>query len=1650
MKRTHLFFLFALVILSLTLFVIPASRARRSSETRAQRRQIKEFAQRALANAGIKPLAFEDQGIAPALAPGQPLVMDGRSAMSAALLTTLYSPDQLKSSDVLLASWDGREDFAADRGGRVAEFPTGGSGQVQTRAAISEHTVANGFNQNVFYLGDAVGNLAIGVDTLPGSGPSGTQIDSGPFVNIPDLVNTGSSGGVTLQNPTAGDCADTQVTITGIAVNPVADLGDFGAASCGQIGEVVYVSTLEAGCASNAANQPIRTRIFALGFVDGVGMSSVGARQILRSKFSNTGIAVDDEGSLYYHLIDRAQNTGGAIFKATEQSRTVTNCGAANPRRNRLIATIPDPPSLNSWQGTVANPVVTQGGVRNTNFSGNSTTFGNIVAIAAGPNNIVYAALARSFVATDDSATQITEGPFSNPAALGATPSMIISFADVSGKDAPGSDLRDGCSGTSPATGVIPVADGIADGAQAALTRTPGVNNFRVFALGTGPDIRGTAAGTDIGATAANTLQLEMQVDPTIYAGITVDEEGSVFVISGGTPTGLGTNPSPNLGEILAFPDKRPGDRRGDFVDFRGNALPNPPNSGGNVGDGDSDRFDHIFSIAPNDPTTNTPIGMAGLSRGHLLYLNRTRAVNPNSFALLPNGAPQGDDTSVGPIAFDDFDASGQVSGGDDQNTPFRGDDSDGFSNPPGANNPTSAGALRGGFEFNFGASGGQRVWNSFFLNSNGNITFNGSSASPTVNTTLLRADLPRIAPAWANLNPGARSVDLNNFPTQSLGFANINSFKIRWTNTPAFGKEVCSPTGVGGTGGNTFSVTLYDDANGIDENASQPLNPANPIGNNSVPFDLQEGPTDLLFSREPNTSVIVGESQRFASTGYFTFDYGRMDLLGSATLPVITGYSSGGLAPANPPGMCENDLSTAAPLTEVPTYGVIQGQTSSTTFGILGEGTEPTLFEAFDTGAEPTGALPGTVNFDLRSQGNDAAASTPTGASLSRDRIALYGLGGPPPPVVSIGQPLSSPPVTTPTTSGFVNAFGAVQIDGVGSELFPNETTTVCQSDPAQRAGKTVSTAITMAIDQDGNGIPELTIPLTNVQTVNEHLVRGTLPTIPGLPGTAFPLSVAGSTVPGSTSILAQLTITTTFTAGDNNLLGPFTRTAPVLVSGIGKFRAPVVLTVTPTTGANGQSLAINGGAFKLMDGTANVTEVKAVERNNPANVVTATSFSLVDASNLNATFNFGAANGGKQFLIFATGPGGTSRNVLTLPAGAPAGTPLGNEAGNIVTYDVGFATDTMQLSAATSSITEDCTIAPITITRSNPGAGTVTVDLNTSDGTALQKSDYTATFATVTFGPGETSKVVNIPITEDSLVEGSETVNLALANATGGAVFGSQTTAVLTINDDDASPGPNAIDDAATFVGQQYHDFLNRQADAAGQSFWTSQITSCGANAACVEVARINVSAAFFLSIEFQESGFYVLRTQRVAFGKRASAAATRYPYFSFLKDAQQVGNGVIIGSAGADALLESNKQAYATNIVTSAAFIAAFPVAQTASQYVDALFASAGVVPTTAERNAAITAFGGGGTSGRVAALRSVVDASSVRTAETNPAFVLMEYYGYLRRNPTDAPDNNDNGFQFWLGKLNAFNGNFVAAEMVKAFLSSPEYRQRFGTN
>jgi hypothetical protein len=279
------------------------------------------------------------------------------------------------------------------------------------------------------------------------------------------------------------------------------------------------------------------------------------------------------------------------------------------------------------------------------------------------------------------------------------------------------------------------------------------------------------------------------------------------------------------------------------------------------------------------------------------------------------------------------------------------------------------------------------------------------------------------------------------------------------------------------------------------------------------------------------------------------------------------------------------------------------------------------------------------------------------------------------------------------------------------------------------------------------------------------------------------------------------------------------------------------------------------------------------------------------------------------------------------------------------------------------------------------------------------------------------------------------------------------------LLITDNDSSaPSSNVIDDSRIFVGTHYHDFLNRQADQSGEDFWTNTIESCGADAQCRQVKRVNASTAFFLSIEFKETGFFVLRAHKSGFGSGKNVPR----YATFLRDQRQITNGVIVGQGNWQQQIDANKQAYLTDFVSRTEFTsqAEFAPGAPAATYVDKLFANNGVTPTTAERNAAISAYGSGDSAGRAAALKSVIESGSVFNVQYNPGFVLMQYYGYLRRNPDDAPDNNFSGYDFWLAKLNSVsqpgedmrndtqaNARVQRAEMVRAFIESDEYRQRF---
>ena len=251
----------------------------------------------------------------------------------------------------------------------------------------------------------------------------------------------------------------------------------------------------------------------------------------------------------------------------------------------------------------------------------------------------------------------------------------------------------------------------------------------------------------------------------------------------------------------------------------------------------------------------------------------------------------------------------------------------------------------------------------------------------------------------------------------------------------------------------------------------------------------------------------------------------------------------------------------------------------------------------------------------------------------------------------------------------------------------------------------------------------------------------------------------------------------------------------------------------------------------------------------------------------------------------------------------------------------------------------------------------------------------------------------------------------------------------------------GGNPVDSTSFFVRQHYLDFLNRAPDAGGLRFWTGNVASCGTDAQCAEVRRVDTSAAFFLSIEFQQTGFLVYRMNVASTGQMPR-------YEKFMPDTQAIGEGVVVGAAGWPERLEQNKRAFARAWVSRPEFTNAFPATLSPAAFVSQLFQNAGVVPTDAERDALVAELAASNNAeGRASVLRKVAEHPSLALKEKNRAFVLMQYFGYLRRDPDEGQDTNMDGFLHWLGKLEESGGDYTRAEMVKAFLSSIEYRQRF---
>ena len=259
--------------------------------------------------------------------------------------------------------------------------------------------------------------------------------------------------------------------------------------------------------------------------------------------------------------------------------------------------------------------------------------------------------------------------------------------------------------------------------------------------------------------------------------------------------------------------------------------------------------------------------------------------------------------------------------------------------------------------------------------------------------------------------------------------------------------------------------------------------------------------------------------------------------------------------------------------------------------------------------------------------------------------------------------------------------------------------------------------------------------------------------------------------------------------------------------------------------------------------------------------------------------------------------------------------------------------------------------------------------------------------------------------------------------------SLVGNQTDAVFTgtLLGDNLNP----LDTREYFVRQQYVDVLRREPDEAGFNYWSDQILVCGPDPLCVNARRREVAAAFFIEQEFQRSGSFIFNLYKSALGRR--------PFFTeYSADRLSV-------HGGAD--LETEKTAFARAFVERAEFRQKYASQTTAESFVEALvqqLQQSSGVNLSSERNMLLTRYSSGGnqTESRSFVVREVVENTVFKQAQYNAAFVLTEYFAYLRRDPEQS------GYDFWLNVLNNREpGNYLG--MVCSFISSAEYQQRFSS-
>ncbi len=361
------------------------------------------------------------------------------------------------------------------------------------------------------------------------------------------------------------------------------------------------------------------------------------------------------------------------------------------------------------------------------------------------------------------------------------------------------------------------------------------------------------------------------------------------------------------------------------------------------------------------------------------------------------------------------------------------------------------------------------------------------------------------------------------------------------------------------------------------------------------------------------------------------------------------------------------------------------------------------------------------------------------------------------------------------------------------------------------------------------------------------------------------------------------------------------------------------------------------------------------------------------------------------------------------------------------------------VQFSSNTFTASEGATSAVVTVARTGNVNSTVSVNYATVDndaevrcddqvnnhGAAYARCDYATSIDTLKFAPGETSKTIAIPLVDDRHVEGPETVQLILNGAQGG-IIGGQSTATLTITDNDSAGSTNPIDSSPFFVRQHYLDFLSREPEQDGFDAWLRVLNNCSDVNNNPDCDRLTVSSSFFRSLEFQLKGYFVFKFYRLTLNRIPT-------YVEISADMRKV-----TGQTADEVFTKRDNFANAWG--TRQDFLDRFAKLND-GDFLDRLLRNAGLDDLTGSvTRQSLLADLTTNRKTRTQVVRAFIEHPDVDAAEYNRAFVAMQYYGYLRRTPEPG------GFNNWLNYLNAHPTDFRT--MVNGFVNSIEYRLRFG--